>query len=232
MGQTGGVVLVVEDHPALLAGLKDGLSADGFEVLTASTGLDGLLLAKDRSPDAIVLDLLLPDLDGLAALQAMRRDKMTTPVMILSARDSIADRVKGLNLGADDYMTKPFSLEELTARLRCLMRRAVPVANEDAVIESHGVSINRFTRQVTREGEKLELTPRDYDLLEYFVRNAGKVLGRESLATDLWNSPSASWTNVIEVQVRSLRNKLERRTWPTLLHTIRGQGYFFGGFRK
>lgn len=232
MGQSEQVVLVIEDHPGLLSGLESGLKGDGFEVLSAMTGLEGMLIAKEKTPDAIVLDLQLPDLDGLSALKALRREKMKTPVLILSARDSIADRVKGLDGGADDYMTKPFSLDELLARLRCLMRRQSDYAVDTAVIESHGVQINRFSRHVTRNGEILDLTPRDYDLLEYLVRNEGKVLSRERLGTDLWNSPSACWTNVIEVQVRSLRQKLERRTWPTLLHTIRGQGYFFGALHK
>jgi len=224
-------VLVIEDHPSLLAGLQDGLTNGGMRVLTATNGLDGVISAKTNHPDVIILDLQLPDLDGISALQALRRDNIKTPVLILSARDSVNDRIKGLDCGADDYMIKPFSFEELMARLRCLLRREPTENSEEPTIESQGVVINRYTRNVTRNGETLELTPRDYQLLEFLVRNAGKVVSRETLATEIWKSPSASWTNVIEVQMRSLRQKLERRVWPELIHTIRGQGYMFGRFQ-
>lgn len=221
-------VLVIEDHPTLLAGLADCLTNGGMKVFTASNGLDGVMSAKANQPDMIILDLQLPDLDGISALKALRRDNITTPVLILSARDSVGDRIKGLDSGADDYMVKPFSLDELMARLRCLLRREPTNHSETKSIESNGVLINRYTRCVTRNGETLDLTPRDYQLLECLVRYAGKVVSRETLATEIWKSPSACWTNVIEVQIRSLRQKLERRVWPELIHTIRGQGYMFG----
>lgn len=222
-------VLVIEDHRTLGASLEQGLREEGHEVrLVAGVG-EGLRVAAVEPLDAIILDLHLPDGDGLEFLREIRRSGLAVPVLIASARDTVEDRILGLDLGADDYLVKPFAFGELVARLRSLLRRGA--VGSCAVLRHGDLQIDLLTRKVTRGGEELALTRRLFELLEYLLRHRNEVVSREMLARDVWKAPTATWTNVIEVQIRELRKKIERPEWPRLLHTIRKEGYLLGDAR-
>jgi two-component system copper resistance phosphate regulon response regulator CusR len=219
-------LLVIEDHKSLRASLDKGLRDEGHTVHSVATRAEGLHIARSEPLDAIVLDLQLPDGDGLSFLTEIRKRGMATPVLIASARDSIDDRIRGLDSGADDYLIKPFAFGELVARLRCLLRRAS--VTSEAVLRHDSLQIDLLSRKVTRFGEELPLTRRLYELLEYLLRHKNEVVSREALARDVWKASTATWTNVIEVQIRELRKKLERPDWLQILFTIRGEGYLLG----
>jgi two-component system copper resistance phosphate regulon response regulator CusR len=218
-------LLIVEDHRTLLNSLKTGLEEEGYQVLTATSGIEGHLIAKREPLDAILLDLQLPDGDGLQMLRDLRHEGCTLPVMIMSARDSLEDRVLGLDTGADDYLVKPVAFSELLARLRSLLRRN---SKAETVLRFEALQMDLLARKVTRHGEPIELTRREFELAEYFLRHKNEVVTRQMLARDVWKASTATWTNVIEVQVKSLRTKIERPGWEKLLHTIRGEGYLLG----
>ena len=218
-------LLIVEDHRSLLNSLKTGLEEEGYRVFTAMSGVEGHLIAKREPLDAILLDLQLPDGDGLQMLRDIRREGLALPVMIMSARDSLEDRVLGLDTGADDYLVKPVAFSELLARLRSLLRRN---AVSETVLRYETLQMDLLSRKVTRNGETLELTRREFELAEYFLRHKNEVVTRQMLARDVWKASTATWTNVIEVQVKSLRNKIERPEWDKVLHTVRGEGYLLG----
>jgi two-component system, OmpR family, copper resistance phosphate regulon response regulator CusR len=218
-------LLVVEDHRSLLASLKTGLEEEGYRVLTATSGVEGLAISKREPLDAVILDLQLPDGDGLHTLQEMRKSGLNMPVMIMSARDGLEDRVLGLDTGADDYLVKPIAFAELLARLRSLLRRNFAA---DTVLRYETLQMDLLTRRVTRNGQTIELTRREFELVEYFLRHKNEVVTREMLARDVWKASTATWTNVIDVQVKSLRKKIERPEWVKLLHTVRGEGYLLG----
>lgn len=219
-------LLLVEDHRSLLRSLQTGLEEEGYRVLTATSGVEGKLIIQREPLDVVILDLQLPDGDGLQLLREIRKDRRTIPVMIMSARDSLEDRVLGLDSGADDYLVKPVAFAELLARLRSLLRRN---ASSDSVLHCEAMQLDLLSRRVTRHGEQIELTRREFELLEYMLRHQGEIVTRQMLARDVWKASTATWTNVIEVQVNSLRKKIERPEWPRLLHTIRGAGYTLGG---
>lgn len=219
-------LLVVEDQTTLLHSLKRGLIGEGYDVLTAQSGTEAYEVVTREQPDAVILDLLLPDGDGLTTLGRLRDKGYTKPVLILTARDSTEDRILGLDTGADDYLVKPFAFGELLARLRALIRRN---ARSDATILTvSDLELNLLTRKVVRAGVDIELTTRQFSVLEYLLRNQNQVVSREMLARDVWKAPTASWTNVIEVKINQLRKKIERRDWKPLLHTIRKEGYLIG----
>ena len=218
-------LLIVEDHRSLLSSLKAGLEEEGYRVLTAMSGVEGHLIVKREPLDAILLDLQLPDGDGLQLLTDIRGEGLALPVLIMSARDSLEDRVLGLDSGADDYLVKPVAFAELLARLRSLLRRNVVA---ETVLRCESLQMDLLSRKVSRNGETLELTRREFELVEYFLRHKNEVVTREMLARDVWKASTATWTNVIEVQVKSLRNKIERPGWDKLLYTIRGEGYLLG----
>lgn len=219
-------VLVIEDHRTLGASLEQGLREEGHEVrLVAGVG-EGLRVAAVEPLDAIILDLHLPDGDGLGFLREIRRSGLAVPILIASARDTVEDRILGLDSGADDYLVKPFAFGELVARLRSLLRRGA--VGSCAVLRHGDLQIDLLTRKVTRGGEELALTRRLFELLEYLLRHRNEVVSREMLARDVWKASTATWTNVIEVQIRELRKKIERPEWPRLLHTIRKEGYLLG----
>ncbi len=218
-------LLIVEDHRTLLNSLKTGLEEEGYRVYTAMSGVEGHLITKREPLDAILLDLQLPDGNGLQLLEDLRREGNTVPVMIMSARDSIEDRVLGLDAGADDYLVKPVAFSELLARLRSLMRRN---SKAETVLRYEALQMDLLARKVTRHGEPIDLTRREFELAEYFLRHKNEVVTRQMLARDVWKASTATWTNVIEVQVKSLRTKIERPEWEKLLHTIRGEGYLLG----
>lgn len=218
-------LLIVEDHRSLLASLKTGLEEEGYQILTATSGVECLVIVKREPLDGIILDLQLPDGDGLNTLQEIRKLGLAVPVLILSARDSLEDRVLGLDTGADDYLVKPVAFAELLARLRSLRRRNFAT---ETVLRHEDLQIDLLSRKVTRNSENLELTRREYDLLQYLLRHKNQVVTREMLARDVWQAATATWTNVIDVQIKSLRKKIERPDWPKLLHTVRGEGYQLG----
>lgn len=218
-------LLIVEDHRTLLNSLKTGLEEEGYRVFAAMSGVEGQVIAKREPLDAILLDLQLPDGDGLQMLRDLRHEGFTLPVMIMSARDSLEDRVLGLDTGADDYLVKPVAFSELLARLRSLLRRN---SKAETVLRFENLQMDLLARKVTRHGEPIELTRREFELAEYFLRHKNEVVTRQMLARDVWKASTATWTNVIEVQVKSLRTKIERPGWEKLLHTIRGEGYLLG----
>lgn len=218
-------LLVVEDHLSLLASLKTGLEQESYNVLTATSGVEALTIVRREPLDAILLDLQLPDGDGLNTLRTIREMGLAVPVLILSARDSVEDRILGLDTGADDYLVKPVAFAELLARLRSLRRRSF---STDTVLRHGDLQMDLLARRVTRNSESMELTRREYDLLQYLLRHKNQVVTREMLARDVWKASTATWTNVIDVQVKSLRKKIERPDWPKLLHTVRGEGYQLG----
>lgn len=220
-------VLIVEDERKILNGLARGVQVAGYEVLTASTGDEGYRLALAQLPDCIILDLMLPGRDGLDVLAGLRSAGKSMPVLILTARDAIEERVIGLDAGADDYLIKPFAMPELLARLRVLLRR--DRSDRESILRIDDLEIDVLERQVTRAGNTvIALTLREFDVLAYLARHAGNIVTREMLGRDVWKEPDHALTNVIEVYINRLRRKVDRPEWPQLLHTIRGVGYLLG----
>jgi heavy metal response regulator len=215
-------VLVVEDEARVRSFVVRGLEEAGFAVDAASTGDEALRRAFVNPYDAIVLDLMLPGKDGLSVLAALRAGGRATPVLILSARDEIGDRVRGLDAGADDYLPKPFAFAELLARLRALLRRGTARASAIQVGDLH---IDLVTRKVQRAGRAIELSAKEYALLEYLARHAGEVVTRTMIAEHVWDMNFDSFSNVIDVYVRYLRRKIDEPFERKLIHTRRGVGY-------
>ena len=216
-------VLVVDDDEDIRVSLDRGLRLSGFDVRTAADGESALRAVGGRVPDCIVLDVGLPGRDGIAVVQALRRDGVTVPVLMLSARTSVDDRVTGLAAGADDYLVKPFALAELVARLRALLRR-VPTTGPSALTVGP-LTVDPARRRVAVDDVPVELTRREFDLLETLARNAGIVLSRERLLELVWGYDFAVDTNVVDVFVSQLRRKLEAGGRPRLVHTVRGIGF-------
>jgi two-component system response regulator PrrA len=216
-------VLVVDDDEDIRVSLDRGLRLSGFDVRTAADGEAALRSVAGRVPDCIVLDVGLPGRDGVSVVEALRRDGVTAPVLMLSARTSVDDRVTGLAAGADDYLVKPFALAELVARLRALLRR-VPAAAPSGLTVGP-LTVDPARRRVAVDGVPVELTRREFDLLETLARNAGIVLSRERLLELVWGYDFAVDTNVVDVFVSQLRRKLEAGGTPRLVHTVRGIGF-------
>lgn len=217
-------LLIVEDEIKTGEYLRQGLTESGFVVDLAHTGLDGHHQALTTSYDLIILDVMLPDIDGWRIVQALRNAKSATPVLFLTARDSVEDRVKGLELGADDYLIKPFAFSELLARVRTLLRRgAAPVQADHLQVADLELDILR--RQATRNNVRINLTNKEFVLLELLVRRQGEVLPRSLIASQVWDMNFDSDTNVIDVAIRRLRGKIDDNFEPKLIHTVRGMGY-------
>jgi len=217
-------VLVVEDERKLAAVLKRGLEENGYAVDVAHDGKFGLELAVAEPYDLVLLDVLLPRIDGLTFCRRLRAYKRTFPVLMLTARDSVDDRVAGLDSGADDYLTKPFALRELLARIRALLRRDC-LSKRDPVLRLADLEIDTISHRVTRAGIPIELTTKEYALLEYFAHNPNRVLTRTQIAEHIWDYDFVTMSNVVDVYVRYLRRKLRDDHEPRLLQTIRGSGY-------
>jgi two-component system, OmpR family, copper resistance phosphate regulon response regulator CusR len=215
-------ILIVEDEPKTAAYVRKGLAEHGYVVDVADNGIEGLHLATSFDYDLVLLDVMLPGADGWHVLERLRRERHT-PVLFLSARDAVADRVKGLELGADDYLVKPFAFSELLARIRTLLRRGAVQAEQRVRVADLDVDLVR--RRVARAGERIELTAREYALLEYFARHAGEVVSRTLIAEHVWDMNFDSDTNVVDVAVRRLRAKIDEPFDAKLIHTIRGVGY-------
>ena len=216
-------VLVVEDFELLRDSLSQGLREAGYAVDTAADGEEALWFARSGEFDCIILDLMLPKLNGLKVLRRLREKDSVTPVLILTARDAPGDRVDGLDAGADDYLVKPFERQELLARLRALLRRRPP--RGQAALSVGDLKLNPDTHEVIRGEREIELTQREFELLEYLMRNERIVVSRQRLLDEVWGYDPFSMTNTIEVFVSNLRRKLEASGEPRLLHTIRGAGY-------
>jgi two-component system copper resistance phosphate regulon response regulator CusR len=216
-------ILIVEDEPKTGDYLRQGLSEAGFVVDLARDGLDGLHLALDGTYDLVVLDVMLPSLDGWGVLQTVRRQGHEMPVLFLTARDQVEDRVRGLELGADDYLVKPFAFSELLARVRTLLRRGK--AKEPEVMRAADLELDLMRRRVTRAGVRIDLTAKEFALLELLLRRQGEVLPRSLIASQVWDMNFDSDTNVIEVAVRRLRAKVDEPFEPRLIRTVRGMGY-------
>jgi DNA-binding response OmpR family regulator len=221
-------ILIIEDEQKIAHALEDGLVADGYSVEACPSGEEGFYRLSTETFDLLILDLGLPGRDGLDILRSLRRQGMSIPVLILTARDKLEDRVGGLESGADDYLVKPFAVPELLARVHALLRRRARDAETRLRVED--LELDLSTRRVTRSGVPLSLTLRELDLLEYFLRNAGRVVTREMLVRDVWQAPvrATPLDNVIDVHMTHLRKKIDGGTGPRLLHTVRGVGFILG----
>ncbi|HLG88669.1 MAG TPA: response regulator transcription factor [Alphaproteobacteria bacterium] len=217
-------ILIVEDDDETAAYMQKGLGESGYTVDRAATGRDGLFLATSGNFDAIIMDRMLPGLDGLAVLQALRAAKITTPVLILSALGQVDDRVKGLRAGGDDYLSKPFAFSELLARIEALLRRR-DVASVETRLTLGDLEVDLLSRQVRRAGKPIDLQPREFRLLEYLMRHAGQVVTRTMLLEGVWDYHFDPQTNVIDVHISRLRQKLDKGFDKPMLHTMRGAGY-------
>lgn len=218
-------ILIIEDHPKVAESLKHGLETERFNVTVATTGEEGFFLVSSQVFDLLILDLMLPGRDGLEILRTLRQRGLATPVLILSARDTVQDRIKGLDLGADDYLVKPFSFEELLARIRALLRRGR--AQDVLRFLLADLEVDRVTRRVTRGGRTVDLTAREYELLDYLLLHQGNVVSREMLARDVWREMARATPldNVIDVHIARLRRKVDDGDGPKLIHTLRGVGF-------
>ena len=216
-------ILIVEDEPKTAAYLRKGLEENGFVVDVASRGDDGLLMARTVVYDMVILDVMLPGLDGWAVVAAVRQDGRQTPVLFLTARDAVDDRVKGLDLGADDYLVKPFAFSELLARIRSLLRRSP--TRQPEIIRVADLEIDVVRHRACRAGQRLDLTPKEFLLLSLLARRQGEVLSRTLIAEQVWDVNFDSDTNVVDVHVRRLRAKVDDPCERKLIHTVRGMGY-------
>lgn len=217
-------ILLVEDDLKITSFILKGLKEAGFAVDHAENGEDGLHLALNEPYDAAIIDIMLPKLDGLTLIEGLRRKKINTPVIILSAKRSVDDRIKGLQTGGDDYLTKPFSFSELLARVQALIRRASRTT--EAIRLSIGdLSVELLTRKIVRAGKKIDLQPREFSLLEYLMRNEGRVVSKTMILEHVWDYNFDPQTDVVDVLVCRLRNKVDRDFDEKIIHTIRGVGY-------
>ena len=216
-------VLLVEDEKKVASFIKKGLEEQGYAVDFASDGKTGLSMALDQVHDLVILDINLPEIDGLTVLSQMRGKSVITPVLLLTIRATIEDKVIGLDTGADDYLSKPFSFEELLARVRALLRRGSE--SKVPVLSVADLSLDPASRQVFRDGNRIELTSKEFAILEYFMRNAGRVLTRSMIIHHAWDYDYDAETNVVDVYINYLRKKIDAPYHPKLLYTIRGTGY-------
>jgi two-component system, OmpR family, response regulator len=217
-------ILLVEDDVKIASFVEKGLRAVGYAVDHATDGEAGLRMALTEPYDAAIIDIMLPKLDGLSVINQMRQKKINTPVIILSAKDSVDDRVKGLQTGSDDYITKPFAFSELLARVQALIRRAGGLS-EPTRLAVGDLSMNLITREVIRAGRKIELQPIEFSLLEYLMRNGGRVVSKTMIMEHVWDYDFDPQTNVVEARISRLRDKIDRGFPKKLIHTMRGVGY-------
>jgi len=217
-------ILLIEDDDSVADFIVEGLQQNGYEVSRASDGEQGLTLAREHAFDAMIVDRMLPLLDGLSAIEALRDEKNTTPVLILSALGEVEDRVEGLKAGGDDYLVKPFALVELLARVEALLRRQ-STGTTQTMLKTADLEMDLLTHKVTRAGVRFNLQPREYKLLEYLMKHAGQVVTRTMLLENVWEYHFDPQTNVIDVHISRLRQKIDRDFDRPLLSTVRGAGY-------
>jgi len=216
-------ILIVEDEKKVAGFIKKGLEEETYAVDVAVDGEEGFGLAEANEYDLIILDLMLPKMDGFEVLTRLREKKVNSPILLLTAKDSVEDKVTGLNKGADDYLTKPFAFSELLARVRSLLRRGQ--SETKTVLNLADLSLDLVSHKVNSNSEEIELTGKEYSLLEYFMRNQGKVLTRTMIAEHVWDYNFDTFTNVIDVYINHLRKKIDKNHSQKLLHTLRGVGY-------
>lgn len=216
-------ILIVEDNHRLNHTLKTGLTAEGYAVDVSFDGQEGLELALSTNYDALVLDIMLPEKDGLEVCQTLRQQHINIPILLLTARDTVEDRVKGLDCGADDYLVKPFAMTELLARLRALFRRGT--VDKTGLLVVGDLAVDPATHFVERAGQSIELTTKEYTLVEYFARHPNKIISREMLEEHAWNYDYEGISNIVEVYMRRLRRKLDNPFEVKLFETVRGSGY-------
>lgn len=217
-------ILLIEDDIKIADFVCKGMQEAGFEVTHCATGNEGLNTAFTKPFDVAIIDIMLPERDGLSIIEELRKRKINLPVIILSAKRTVDDRIKGFQTGGDDYLIKPFALSELLARVQALIRRASNTA-EPTGLTVHDLTINTLTRKVTRAGKKINLQPREFSLLEYFMRNAGRVVTKSMIIEHVWDYNFDPHTNVVEARVCRLRDKVDKEFDIALIHTIRGAGY-------
>jgi heavy metal response regulator len=216
-------ILVIEDQKKVASFIQRGLEAEHYTIELVYDGEVGLKRLLDGHYDLVILDVMLPKRDGLAVLEEARKHKVKIPILLLTARDTVADKVAGLDRGADDYLTKPFAFEELLARVRALLRRGAPESTPVLMVAD--LQLDPVSRQVMRAGQRIELTAKEFTLLEYFLRSRGRVLSRTLIAQHVWGVDFDTFTNVIDVYVNYLRKKIDTDFDRKLLHTVRGVGY-------
>jgi two-component system OmpR family response regulator len=218
-------VLVVDDEPVLAELVSMALRYEGWDIATAGDGATAIALARDEPPDVVVLDVMLPDMSGLEVLHKLREQKPGLPLLLLTAKDSVEDRIAGLTAGGDDYVTKPFSLEEVVARLRALLRRTGAVSSrEEATLVVGDLTMDEDSHEVTRDGEDIRLTATEFELLRYFMRNPKRVLSKAQILDRVWQYDFGGQANIVELYVSYLRRKIDKGRAP-MLHTLRGVGY-------
>ncbi|WP_111291293.1 response regulator transcription factor [Bacillus safensis] len=225
-----GKILVVEDEKKIARVLSLELEYEGYEVTVKETGMDGLQALEEDSFDLVLLDVMLPELSGLEVLRRVRKTNTATPIILITARGSVPDKVSGLDLGANDYITKPFDIEELLARIRAQLRLNIRAQEEkETELSIADLTVNEKTREIQRAGQMLELTPREYDLLVHLLNHQQQVLTRDQLLTAVWGFDYFGDTNVVDVYIRYLRKKIDYPFEKQLIHTVRGVGYVMKG---
>jgi DNA-binding response OmpR family regulator len=217
-------ILVIEDDHTIAQAIKDGLQQESYAVDVAYDGEEGYLAAANEEYDALILDFLLPSMNGIEVARKLRADAVHTRILMLSAKDQVADKIQGLNTGADDYMVKPFSFEELLARLKALLRR--PNEEKGAILEVHGLTLDTLTSQVARDGKAITLSAKEFAILEYLLRNKGKVLSKNNIVTHVWDFDADILLHTVETFIAYLRAKIDKPfSGPAIIHTVRGFGY-------
>ncbi|MBO3283873.1 response regulator transcription factor [Paenibacillus sp. FSL M8-0228] len=223
-------ILIIDDDEKIVSMLRRGLAFEGYEVLTAANGAEGLNKMLTAEPDVVVLDVMMPQVDGFEVCRRMREGGSTVPVLMLTAKDEVENRVKGLDLGADDYLVKPFALEELLARVRALLRRKTEQqGNNGNRLTFEDLQLDNESREVVRGGKRLELTAKEFELLHLFMQNPKRVLSRDLIMDKIWGYDYSGESNVLEVYVAMLRQKTEQDGGKRLIRTIRGAGYILRG---
>jgi len=217
-------ILLIEDDVKISSFVTKGLKESGYTVVQAENGIDGLSFALNENFDAAIVDIMLPGRDGLSVIEEMRKQQVNLPVLILSAKRKVDDRVRGFETGGDDYLTKPFAFSELVARLQALIRRANHIV-EPTSIKVHDLVLDIATRKVTRSNEKINLQPREFSLLEYLMRNENRIVSKSMIMEHVWDYNFDPHTNVVEARVCKLRDKVDKGFEVPLIHTIRGVGY-------
>lgn len=222
-------ILVIDDDEKITSMLRRSLTFEGYSVKTASNGKEGLHQLNQYTPDLIILDVMMPELDGWEVCRRIRDAEMSVPILMLTAKDEVSERVKGLDLGADDYVVKPFALEELLARTRALLRRKPERMDDLAQLQFEDLKLDLNTREAFRGEKRIELTTKEFELLHLFMRNAKRVLARDVIMEQVWGYDYSGESNVLEVYIAGLRQKTEEHKHKRLIHTVRGVGYILRG---